>query len=301
MARSSAHLNFSPAGRRSTKCGFTLIELSIVLVIIGLIIGGILVGRDLIETANIRAMISQMEKYKTAFNAFRVKFGSMPGDISPEKASGFGFAARTGEKGRGDENGLISNCDPDGTIDGQDTGAKLGCENLLFWRDLSDAQMVDGSFATAIDDWATDLTAASVPLYLPYSRGTTADAYLLAFSHRHNWVSAASHSTNYLIITDINGTNTNARATRGNPLTPQMAFVVDQKIDDSLPFDGTVRGWTVTNTPSPPQALYHSFFYPTMTGITPNCIFIDFTIQNFAYSLSPDNRNKLVCTISTSF
>jgi len=47
--------------RKSLK-GFTLIELSIVLVIIGLIVGGVLVGHDLIRAAGVRATISQVEK-----------------------------------------------------------------------------------------------------------------------------------------------------------------------------------------------------------------------------------------------
>ena len=57
------------------SAGFTLIELSIVLVIIGLIIGGVLVGRDLIAAAQVRAQISQIEKYQTAVNTFRGKYG----------------------------------------------------------------------------------------------------------------------------------------------------------------------------------------------------------------------------------
>jgi len=46
----------------STDSGFTLIELSIVLVIIGLIVGAILVGQDLIKAAEIRSTISQVGK-----------------------------------------------------------------------------------------------------------------------------------------------------------------------------------------------------------------------------------------------
>jgi prepilin-type N-terminal cleavage/methylation domain-containing protein len=46
--------------------GFTLIEMSIVLVIIGLIVGGVLVGQDLIRAAYIRAQITQIEKFNTA-------------------------------------------------------------------------------------------------------------------------------------------------------------------------------------------------------------------------------------------
>jgi prepilin-type N-terminal cleavage/methylation domain-containing protein len=47
---------------RQGASGFTIIELSIVLVIIGLIVGGVLVGRDLIKAAEVLATISQIEK-----------------------------------------------------------------------------------------------------------------------------------------------------------------------------------------------------------------------------------------------
>ena len=59
----------------SYKCGFTLIELSIVLVIIGLIVGGVLVGQNLIKAAEIRNQIKQMQEYQIAFNTFRTKYG----------------------------------------------------------------------------------------------------------------------------------------------------------------------------------------------------------------------------------
>src|SRR3954466_4808654 len=87
--------------------GFTLIELSIVLVIIGLIIGSVLVGQDLIEAATIRATVSQLEKYKTAVGTFRTKYNALPGDIKSSEATGFGFYARGGGMGDGDGNGAI--------------------------------------------------------------------------------------------------------------------------------------------------------------------------------------------------
>src|SRR5688572_21710023 len=60
--------------------GFTLIELSIVLVIIGLLVGGVLVGRDLIKAAEIQKVISQAEQYKTVFYTFKNKYNCIPGD-----------------------------------------------------------------------------------------------------------------------------------------------------------------------------------------------------------------------------
>src|SRR5271156_1365895 len=87
--------------------GFTLIELSIVLVIIGLIVGGVLVGRDLIASAQVRSQITQIEKYNTATNTFRAKYGYLPGDIPDPLAFNSGFQHRGSYAGEGDGNGVI--------------------------------------------------------------------------------------------------------------------------------------------------------------------------------------------------
>ena len=62
------------------KHGFTLLELSIVMVIIGLIIGGITVGQDLIRSAEISATVSEINKIKTSINTYRLKYNAFPGD-----------------------------------------------------------------------------------------------------------------------------------------------------------------------------------------------------------------------------
>ena len=62
--------------------GFTLVELSIVLVIIGLVIGGIFVGQDLIKAAQIRQQITQLQNLETEINTFKVKYNCLPGDCA---------------------------------------------------------------------------------------------------------------------------------------------------------------------------------------------------------------------------
>jgi len=62
------------------KKGFTLIELSIVLVIIALIIGGILAARSMIETAALNKTISQLTQFDAGVGTFRAKYNSLPGD-----------------------------------------------------------------------------------------------------------------------------------------------------------------------------------------------------------------------------
>lgn len=73
--------------------GFTLVELAIVLVIIGLIVGGVLVGQDLIKAAEIRATISDIQKYTTGANAFRTKYNGIPDDLLSTSATNFGLTA----------------------------------------------------------------------------------------------------------------------------------------------------------------------------------------------------------------
>lgn len=62
--------------------GFTLVELSFVLVIVGLIIGGITTGKALITASELRAFGSDLEQTKTAFNTFRQKYNCLPGDCT---------------------------------------------------------------------------------------------------------------------------------------------------------------------------------------------------------------------------
>lgn len=79
------------------KNGFTLIELSIVLVIVGLLVGGVLVGRDLIVMAEARAFMSKATEFETAYNTFRVKYNCMPGDCRNASTLGLG-ASGTGDR-----------------------------------------------------------------------------------------------------------------------------------------------------------------------------------------------------------
>src|ERR1017187_10157050 len=132
--------------------GFTLIELSIVLVIIGLIVGGVLVGQDLIRAAEVRATISQIEKYQTAVNTFRDKYTALPGDMNAATATQFGFVSRAGTEGRGDGNGIIEGYNyTHNTASYQVPEVNGTGEPLLFWRDLSQAGLIEGSFQSATD------------------------------------------------------------------------------------------------------------------------------------------------------
>lgn len=78
---------------QNTNKGYTLLEISIVLIIVGLVTGVVVLGRDLIRSAEIRATAHQIEELDTAIAAFYLKYGCLPGDCP--NASAFGFQDST--------------------------------------------------------------------------------------------------------------------------------------------------------------------------------------------------------------
>jgi prepilin-type N-terminal cleavage/methylation domain-containing protein len=169
--------------------GFTLIELPIVLVIIGLIVGGVLVGRDLISAAAVRAQVTQIEQFNTAANTFYGKYGYLPGDMPNPPAVSVGFAPRGQYRGEGDGKGVIEGVWQNAS--GDYTGiATMGGETTMFWADLSKANLIPGNFTAASS--TTNLGALSVTginaLFpqaklrsgWPCGRGGTANTFLHA-------------------------------------------------------------------------------------------------------------------------
>ncbi len=64
----------------NTQKGFTLIEIAIVLVIIGLLLGGVVKGQEMISSSRARSVISQQDGIKAAFFGFQDRYRALPGD-----------------------------------------------------------------------------------------------------------------------------------------------------------------------------------------------------------------------------
>lgn len=79
------------------KKGFTLVELSIVLVIIGLLIGGILVAQSLIDSTKIQSFTRQISQFDAAVGLFEDKYRSLPGDtdLFPDGGNNDGYIETT--------------------------------------------------------------------------------------------------------------------------------------------------------------------------------------------------------------
>jgi prepilin-type N-terminal cleavage/methylation domain-containing protein len=122
--------------------GFTLIELSIVLVIIGLIIGGIMVGRDLIRAAQLKRTIREVEMLNTAVNTFQVKYNCLPGDCV--NATQFWGAAPTCPPTLWTQNNTTSPATCNGDGDGQIENS----EPFAFFAQLSNAGLINQLIST---------------------------------------------------------------------------------------------------------------------------------------------------------
>lgn len=224
---------------RDSISGFTLIELSIVLVIIGLIVGGILTGQDLINAASIRAQISQIEKYQTAVRTFQNKYGNLPGDIPNPQATNFGFKSRGAYAGEGDGNGIIEGNCPDNAA-GDNDGFYAGCGELaMFWVDLSTAALINSTIKASgagypiITTNHSTITMTSTPPISswlpPASLGTSNFVYLFSFN-----------GTNYFAVSTVTQIGYTIASTVNPGVTIQQAYNIDSKIDDGLPQSGSV-------------------------------------------------------------
>src|SRR6476659_9573614 len=78
------------------QSGFTLIEIAIVLVIIGLLLGGVLKGQELITGARVRNLIQQQDGVKAAYFGFLDRFRALPGDYANATTTITGVVASSG-------------------------------------------------------------------------------------------------------------------------------------------------------------------------------------------------------------
>lgn len=116
---------------------FSLVELSIVLVILGLLTGGILAGQSLIRASELRAITTEMNRYSTAVNSFRDKYFALPGDMT----NAFAFWGTTLGCTNADVNSVAAGCNGNG-----DGNIANLTEGFRFWQQLATAGLIEGSY-----------------------------------------------------------------------------------------------------------------------------------------------------------
>ncbi|NDP47992.1 MAG: prepilin-type N-terminal cleavage/methylation domain-containing protein [Sulfuriferula multivorans] len=123
------------------QSGFTLIEIAIVLVIIGLLLGGILKGQELINSARVKNLGTDFRNIPLFIYGYQDKFRALPGDDGAANAHVVGTNATTG--------GTTGN----GIIEGAWNSTTVTEESYLFWQHVRLAGLAPGSTTTGTTDY----------------------------------------------------------------------------------------------------------------------------------------------------
>ncbi len=215
--------------------GFSLVELSIVLVILGLLTGGILGGQSLMHAAELRKVTLDIDRYKTAILSFRDKYLGLPGDIT--NATRFWGEADADPTtcittaGTGSE---TCNGDGDGNI-------SRGAESYRSWQQLANANLLPGTFSgvPGPSPWGSNYFADEIGTNIPsiYNE-RTGIVISKDWNKSHFWYQ--NHPTGHVITiaTCCNGVQKNIE---GNGVVPEDAWHIDQKLDDGKADSGKVQ------------------------------------------------------------
>jgi prepilin-type N-terminal cleavage/methylation domain-containing protein len=143
--------------------GFTLVELSIVIIIVGFLIAGISAGQSLIKQAKLNAIISEVTNYRTAVNQFISIYDGFPGDFTKGYAY---FGSLPNANCTDNTIGLdITGCNGDGngSIFNYNNNDVWYPEGLLAWKHLSLAGLVPGNYIVNPSHFDTVVSGVNVP------------------------------------------------------------------------------------------------------------------------------------------
>ena len=215
---------------KSRQTGFTLVEIAIVLVIIGLLLGGILKGQEMIAQAKIKNVIADMTGVSAAMYSYQDRYRALPGD---DKNAGTRWTATTAGNG-------------DGVILGLYNTVTITDETSKFWHHLRLAGFVAGS--------GTDQPFNALSGKMGVQTG---DGLGLAGGGLGSPPVAPSTIPTVpftgLILCSAN-------------LPDKIAISIDAQSDDGIGTSGTVRGQDQVGVPNPAIAATSSTFVETGTN-----------------------------------
>lgn len=210
----------------SPRAGFSLVEVSIVLVVIGLLVGAVLAGQSLIHTAKLRNVVEDVTRFRQAITFFREQYAEYPGDM-PIATQNWG-AADGGDGAGADCRNTISttkttcNGDGDGKIETADASSN---EALRLWQHLVNAGLLENQFTGAFNASGNLEAGTNVP-----------DARINGGVYEVYHQSSLFGRTGHLVkFAAISGNTADDAVISAND-----AFGMDEKYDDSKADSGAI-------------------------------------------------------------
>lgn len=206
---------------------FTLVELAIVLIIIGLITGGVVGAQSLIESGKRQSIIKEMTELKTIISAFRLEYDALPGDF--KDAEEYWGASNTLN---GNGNGIISRSQP-------------YYEMLSFWNHLSNAELINQD----IEDVCGGCYDPNEPLRTLYGSSLGPNFHYVVDEYmRHSgFLGSPFHDSISIGLTrtsTYSGSSAHGFLHHLPSLNPSFVYKIDKKIDDGLPLQGIVGAFS---------------------------------------------------------
>ena len=210
------------------RAGFTLLELSIVLVIIGLVVGGVLVGTDLIKSAKLQKVMREAQSYQNGVSAFKLKYNGLPGDL--ENADDF-FPDQVWNL-----NTVAGLTNPFPPIIRGDRVIHASIEGADAWRQLALAGLIgSGNMGGAESCGVT--SSSTDGEHCEQDGGVTAPHS--AYSENAHWYIGHDVFTRKNVVMLASGSERWGQARPA--LSSLAAYNIDQKMDDGMPNSGAVR------------------------------------------------------------
>lgn len=239
---------------RQYQYGFTLVELAIVLTIIGLLIGGILKGMEMMQNARANATIAEVKALGAAVTTFKDIYNAYPGDmlLAGRKlrgcpgTNGAACNPRANQATSGDKIVGRPNWGPGWALQRNATRGLLGGNNVadetyLFWSHLLLADLIAGVTADGLNvatPFAFGVTHPSAPVGGGFVAG-----YGNGGVGRGSPATAGSGPQGLIIALVSSPATAMGVAANAQPLSPGRSAMLDRKIDDGYPTTGLVQAY----------------------------------------------------------